>query len=561
MSQAKIMPVGIDDFKKLCRENYLFVDKTRFIKELIDGHSGVTLITRPRRFGKTLTMSMVRYFFDLDNAAENRSLFQGLDIDKAGERYMTEQGTRPVVFISLKDVQEATFAALTDRWRGTLSGLYGQFRYLLKGEALAPEEIAYFQRMLEKSANIVEMQDSLKQLTLFLAKHYRQRPLLLIDEYDAPIIAAWEHGYYKECIGFMKRLLGAALKSNEYLDFALLTGVSRVSKESIFSDLNNLDVCSVLTKKYSDILGFTETETEELMARSGVASKMPEVKAWYDGYQFGNTEIYNPWSVIRYVASGCEVAPYWLNTSGNVILKALLERVDYRRQRELEGLLKGKAVITPANENTVYADIHQSRDALFMMLLTTGYLKAVDLWLDEWSNRWLNLQIPNKEISIALRAEILQNIAPQQGETLLREMLIAMTGGDVKEFAACLREILRDFVSYHDAAGEPENFYHGLMLGLTLLLDGKYRLESNRESGYGRFDLAFFPAQNTYPGVILELKAAKADEADKLPELAKDALAQIAAKEYVASLRLQNVNTIWRYGIAFAGKRVEMVGE
>jgi hypothetical protein len=292
------------------------------------------------------------------------------------------------------------------------------------------------------------------------------------------------------------------------------------------------------------------------MEECGVADKLPDLRRWYDGYLFGQTEIYNPWSVINFIKNGCKFRPYWLNTSGNSILKALLEQVDGRRQKELEGLLQGKPVRAPIMENIIYSDIHSNRNALFMMLLTTGYLKAVEIWQDERDTEWMNLQIPNKEIRRAFQDEILGNIAPRQGLILCRDMLEAMASGDVAGFSEVLSEILRDFVSYHDIA-QPETFYHGLMLGLSVLMEGEYRVESNRESGYGRFDIAFFPLKNDAPGVLLELKSAKSEET--MEEKAKEALLQIGEKAYLAELSRQGVKDIWKYGIAFCGKKLSLV--
>ncbi|MBQ7479236.1 MAG: AAA family ATPase, partial [Selenomonadaceae bacterium] len=339
------------------------------------------------------------------------------------------------------------------------------------------------------------------------------------------------------------------------LHFAVLTGVTRVSKESIFSGLNNLKVCSVLSDAYSDIFGFTQQEVARLMEECGVGDKLQELKKWYDGYRFGQVEIYNPWSVIRYIDEGCKCQPYWMNTSGNSILKDLLRRVDTRRHKELQGLVQGKAVESPVLENIVYADIHRNRDALFMMLMTTGYLKPVETWKEEDCADWVRLKIPNLEVRMAYRKEILGHIVPSQGETLLRDMLRSMTDGDAEGFRENLSDLLRDFVSYHDIA-QPESFYHGLILGLSVMLDGEYRVASNRESGYGRFDIACFPLKEGASGVILELKSAKSEEA--MEGAAKEALRQIEEKAYLEELSRQGVKEVWKYGIAFHGKKVWM---
>ena len=558
-TRRKLMPVGVEDFKKLIDKKYCFVDKTRFIKSLLDEPTDVTLITRPRRFGKTLTLSMLRYFFTLENAQENRLLFHGLDIEKTSEKYMAEQGNRPVIFLTLKNAQSLNWKDELTKVAMIISRLYGNFPFLQSSSKLAKAEQDFFLKIRNCLASQPDMEDALINLCQMLTHHYGRKPILLLDEYDAPILAAWEHGYYEECIAFMKSFLGGALKSNDDLDFAVLTGVTRVSKEGIFSGLNNLDVCSILSDSYADIFGFTQHEAEVLMKEAGVEENLPELKQWYDGYRFGQEEIYNPWSVINFIKNGCKFQPYWLNTSGNSILKDLLLRVDQRRQRELEGLLEGKAVEAPIMETVIYSDLQGSRDALFMMLMTAGYLKPVETWKDEYYVDWAKLQIPNMEVRTAYRREILGHIVPSQGETLLKDMLHAMTEGNVQAFEEHLNEILRDYVSYHDPATQPENFYHGLLLGLSILLQDTYRIESNKESGYGRFDIAFFPKNTNSPGIILELKSTDTGEEPQLA--AKKALHQIESKAYAAEFAKEGIRTIWKYGIAFQGKKVCMEKE
>ena len=554
--QRKPMPVGVEDFKRLVADGYYFVDKTRFIKELMDNKGIVTLITRPRRFGKTLTLSMLKYFFDIEDAAENRQLFEGLDIDRAGVAYMGEQGTRPVVFLTLKEVCAGSQAVMMELFRRTLQGLYQSYAYLLSSERLTEEDKKYFRHVTELSGNEAELRLSLLSLMQWLEKHHGKKPVLLLDEYDAPILSAWEEGDYKECIDFMRGMLGSALKTNSSLAFAVLTGVTRISKESIFSGLNNLKVCGVLSDIYADTFGFTQQETARLMEDCGVGDSLPEMKQWYDGYRFGQVEIYNPWSVINFVSNGCKFQPYWLNVSGNSILHVLLEQVDSDRRCELEGLMQGIPVEASIDEGIIYADIHDSSNALYMMMLTTGYLKAVETYWDPKGEElpYCKLLIPNREIRMIYQKEILGWLATRSDTIQLRRMLRAMVSGDAGTFQDRLQKILAGVVSYHDAAGNPENFYHGLMLGLSVLVHGSYRVESNRESGYGRFDIAFFPQKENAPGVVLELKAAKSTE--ELEEKARAALAQIEEKAYGAEFERQGVREIWKYGIAFCGKKV-----
>ena len=551
-AKAKPMPIGVDNFKELIEKGYCFVDKTRFIRELLENRGKVLLITRPRRFGKTLNLSMLRYFFTLKNAEENRKLFTGLEIEQSD--CMAQQGSRPVVFLTIKGAQSLEFTGMLTKLSELLRQLYGQFDYLQESSALSGQDKAYFDSVLNETCGRDKLQFALANLVQCLCKHHRKNPILLLDEYDAPIIAAWENGYYKECIDFMRGFLGEVLKSNEALDFAVLTGVTRVSKESIFSGLNNLSVCSVLSDHFSDIFGFTQEEADRLMKECGKAERLADLKKWYDGYRFGNYDIYNPWSVIQFIDNGCKFRPYWLNTSGNSILKVLLERIDARRKKDLENLLRGRPVKTPVRENIVYADIESDNNTLFMMLLTAGYLKAVEVWQDANFIEWAKIQVPNREIQQAFRDEIFRNIAPRQGYMLLQDMLDAMTEGNTDDFAEYLSELLVDFVSIHDLDHSPESFYHGLLLGFSILLEGQYRVESNRESGYGRFDIAFFPKQEGQPGILLEIKAVKSQE--DLEGAAKAALGQIEEKAYLTELHRQGVTEVWKYGIAFCGKRV-----
>ena len=553
------MPVGIEDFKDLVTRNYYFIDKTRFIKELIDTQGKVTLITRPRRFGKTLSLSMLQYFFTLENAEENRQLFSGLDIERAGEKYMSQQGTRPVVFLTLKEVQARAFANMKELLAEFLRRLYGQHAYLKQSNALSDKERQYFSNILKTACDMGKMKFALSNLLGALEKHHQKKPVLLLDEYDAPILSAWENGYYQECIDFMRGFLGSALKTNPALGFAVLTGITRISKESIFSGLNNLKVCSVLSNHYSDIFGFTQEEAATLLAECGTEDKLAELAKWYDGYKFGNTEIYNPWSVVQYIDNGCKFQRYWINVSGNSILQVLLKNVDEARYEELQSLLRFReaSVDTMMDEGIIYPDIETDDNALYMMLLTTGYLKAIETWQDRRGRWWCRLQIPNREVLLAYEDEVLAKVAGPSNRVPLFAMLNAMTAGKASVFQKHLRKILRDMVSYHDTA-QPESFYHGLMLGLTVLMEGEYRVESNRESGYGRFDLAFFPLHPGTPGVLLELKAADSDE--ELEDKATEALQQIAEKEYCAELSRQGICDIWSYGIAFHGKKICLKG-
>lgn len=545
------MPIGVDDFKEL-RENYYFIDKTDFIRQLIDDHSKVTFITRPRRFGKTVTMSMLEYFFSIDKKEESKDLFHGLAVEKAGLSYMKHRGIYPVIFISLKDGQSPSWEQMLNFFSLFLRRLYLQYAYLIKGDMLDDCMKEDYHRIVNRQADQTEMAFALTRLMEMMQAYYGQPVILLLDEYDAPIQYAWDHGYYDQCIGFMRQFLSSALKTNRALNFAVLTGVLRVAKESIFSGLNNLSVCSVLTRKYSNILGFTPEETAAMAKDLGVEKKLPELRQWYDGYRFGTDDIYNPWSVINYMDNECTPMPYWVHTSGNYILKQLLSHADCLRIKELQGLLDGKTVTVSLNETVMYDQIEKDASALYTLLLTTGYL-TIESASPTTYNRY-SLRIPNEEIKQVYGQEILNTIAVGADRNTFDTLFDALFSGQEKDFEGRLQQILLRFASTYDTANK-ESFYHGFMLGISaLFLDKQYIIESNKESGYGRFDIAIFPKDTQKAGVILEFKAA--DKMDSLEEKAGEALQQIQDKQYEVEFAKRDITNLWKYGVAFCGKQV-----
>lgn len=557
MKNNKRMPVGIDDFKKL-REGYYFVDKTKFIQELIDGHSDVTLITRPRRFGKTLTMSMLYYFFTNKSAEENRKLFDGTSVAEAREPYMKEQGTRPVVFITFKDVKTDTWETCLDKIKLLAAELYDNFNELADSDKITPYQAECFKEILARRANPGLLENALKLLSQCLETHYGRKPVLLIDEYDVPIQSAWEHGYYDKAIGFFRSFFGAALKTNPALNFAVLTGVLRISKESIFSDHNNLEVSSVISGAYADVFGFTAADVERMANDLGVSDRIHEIREWYDGYYFSGHEIYTPWSVIMYFKNGCKAKPYWVNTSGNAILGEMLEHMDEAQEKDLYELLKMNAIGIQVEDSLIYADIFQNKAALYTLLLTTGYLKAVPGVFDETDDDYCTVSIPNREVRSVFAKEIvnrLQRANPRFHAVAFHENLPA---GRAEPFAKALSIYMETLASFHDTANR-ESFYHGFMLGMMALLVPRYRVQSNRESGYGRFDLAIFPRREGQPGVLMELKVAQSES--EMEKEARAALGQIYEMDYMAEFRAQNVGTVWKYGIAFCGKKLVVAHE
>ena len=553
------MPVGVDNFREMVSRDYYFVDKTNFIKELLDNKNKVTLITRPRRFGKTLAMRMLQEFFDIN--AAGRDTFKGLNISRAGEKYIQHRGKYPVIFFSLKDIATGNYQDALRDLCGKISDLYAEYGFLAESPALNEREKEYFLSVYNIADHEQYGRDkwgkSLKMLTVYLWKHYGVKTILLLDEYDAPIQHAWEDGYYEDMIRFMRQFYSEVLKGNDALEFSVLTGVLRVAKESIFSGLNNLKVCSVLSEDYSDIFGFTGQEVARMAADLQREDKLPEIRAWYDGYSFGGSEIYNPWSVIMYFDAKCKPAPYWVNTSGNGIIKYMLDRLDGRGREDLQSLMDGNAISKQVQEGIIYEEIGSNADDLYTMLLTTGYLKCTSSQ-DSLLGTYMDLQIPNLEILRLFTREIAQNFTGYRGVSDITNMMDEMLKGNAVLFEEDLNRILRNSVSYHDAANG-ESFYHGMMLGFCVLLKDSHIVESNRESGYGRFDLALIPTDRRYYGVIMEFKRA-ADEG-QLEEKALEALAQIEELSYIAEFQQRQIEKVWKYGIAFCGKKVCLRGQ
>ncbi len=553
------MPVGVDNFREMVSRDYYFVDKTNFIKELLDHKNKVTLITRPRRFGKTLAMRMLQEFFDIN--AAGRDTFKGLNISRAGEKYIQHRGKYPVIFFSLKDIATGNYQDALRDLCGKISDLYAEYGFLAESPALNEREKEYFLSVYNIADHEQYGRDkwgkSLKMLTVYLWKHYGVKTILLLDEYDAPIQHAWEDGYYEDMIRFMRQFYSEVLKGNDALEFAVLTGVLRVAKESIFSGLNNLKVCSVLSEDYSDIFGFTGQEVARMAADLQMEDKLPEIREWYDGYSFGGSEIYNPWSVIMYFDAKCKPAPYWVNTSGNGIIKYMLDRLDGRGREDLQSLMDGNTISKQVQEGIIYEEIGSNADDLYTMLLTTGYLKCIRSQ-DSLLGTYMDLQIPNLEILRLFTREIAQNFTGYRGVSDITNMMDEMLKGNAVLFEEDLNRILRNSVSYHDAANG-ESFYHGMMLGFCVLLKDSHIVESNRESGYGRFDLALIPTDRRYYGVIMEFKRA-ADEG-QLEEKALEALAQIEELSYIAEFQQRQIEKVWKYGIAFCGKKVCLRGQ
>ena len=547
------MPIGIDDFATV-RKKFYFVDKTEMIGKLIDSPAAVTLFTRPRRFGKTLLMSMLRYFLDIEGAAEHRKLFDGLKVAEQPD-VMAQQGTRPVLFLTLKDWKSTSWAQLQRRIQLRIGDLFSAYDFLLEDDLKARDQ-RLFQQILDDEAELSLLSDALLFLLRLLEQHYGKKPVLLLDEYDVPVQTAWENGYYDDAIAFFREFFTAALKSNTSLDFAVLTGVLRISKESIFSDLNNLFIDSVLSPEFPAAMGFTADEVEKMAQDLGHPDKLLELRDWYDGYRIGGQEIYNPWSVISYFKRNCVSDAYWVNTSGNVIVGELLSHTDQAHTEALEGLLQGRSVKGYLREGITYGDVENDEAALYTMLCMTGYL-TVEHQREIGNVTEYFLRLPNREMQKLFGTEILRRFPRRFDQSSLVSFMEALLDGNAEKVQEGLADYLEVLASTFDTAKGKESFYHGFVLGMTALLVPDYEVRSNRESGRGRYDVAIFPPKAGNPGVVLEFKTA--GSAEELAAKAQEALEQIAARGYDAEFRARGVTDVKQYGIAFCGKQVQVL--
>ena len=466
---------------------------------------------------------------------------------------MAQQGTRPVLFLTLKEWKTNTWDKMQQVIMDALGRELDKYEYLLQAETITRRERMIFEKIQFGEANLMTCRTALAFLLRLLEKYYGKKPVLLLDEYDVPIQQAWEHEYYDDAIDFFREFLSAALKSNPSLDFAILTGVLRISKESIFSDLNNLKVDSVLRTQYPEAFGFTPSEVEKLAQDIGHADKLAELRDWYDGYRFDGRDIYNPWSVLNYFDNGCRPAAYWVNTSGNIILGELLQHTDREHMEVLERLLQGGTVQGNLQEGVIYNDIYTAEEALYTMLCLTGYLTVED------ERRLGNvdiytLRLPNREMQALFGTEIMKRFPKAFNQSSLVRLMEAFLDGEVRRVQEVLSTYLEVLASTFDTGKEKESFYHGFVLGMTALLVPDYEVASNRESGRGRYDVAVFPKHAGNPGMVLEFKTAESEA--QLAAKAQEALAQIQSRDYDAAFRMRDVTQVHHYGIAFCGKDV-----
>ena len=537
----KKIPIGVENFKEIINNNYYYVDKTKFIEEILNDGSKIKLFTRPRRFGKTLNMSTIKHFFDIKNNEENRKLFNNLDIEKSV--YIKEQGQYPIIFISMKGIKDITWEEAKSSLKILISKLYSEFKYLL--DDLDEFDLPRFKKYLLADIDFANLKNALEFLTRVLYEKHKKEVILLIDEYDSPLISAYEHNYYDEAINFFKVFYGEALKTNDYLKMGIITGIIRVIKAGIFSDLNNLRVYSILDKQYSDFFGFTEKEVEKMLIDFNIEYNLPEVKSWYDGYKFGDTEVYNPWSILNFVQNR-ELEGYWIGTSGNFLIKEVLKDSNSEINISLEKLFNGEKieeVITGNSDLSSLLSYHE----IWELLLFSGYL-TVDKKIDE---DVYSLRLPNKEIRKFFKNEFIDITF---GASEFRKTMETLKNNKIEEFEKNLQNILLKSTSYMD--GKNENFYHGLFLGMSFYLDNKYLVKSNREAGLGRYDVLIEPINKKERAFILEFKVT--DSEKNLEKFSKEALEQIINKKYNIELIKKGIKDITYIGIAFYKKQLRI---
>ena len=537
----KKIPIGVENFKEIINNNCYYVDKTKFIEKILNDGSKIKLFTRPRRFGKTLNMSTIKHFFDIKNNEENRKLFNNLDIEKSV--YIKEQGQYPVIFISMKGIKDITWEEAKSSLKILISKLYSEFKYLL--DDLDEFDLPRFKKYLLTDIDFANLKNALEFLTRVLYEKHKKEVILLIDEYDSPLISAYEHNYYDEAINFFKVFYGEALKTNDYLKMGIITGIIRVIKAGIFSDLNNLRVYSILDKQYSDFFGFTEKEVEKMLIDFNIEYNLPEVKSWYDGYKFGDTEVYNPWSILNFVQNR-ELEGYWIGTSGNFLIKEVLKDSNSEINISLEKLFNGEKieeVITGNSDLSSLLSYHE----IWELLLFSGYL-TVDKKIEE---DVYSLRLPNKEIRKFFKNEFIDITF---GASEFRKTMETLKNNKIEEFEKNLQNILLKSTSYMD--GKNENFYHGLFLGMSFYLDNKYSVKSNREAGLGRYDVLIEPINKKERAFILEFKVT--DSEKNLEKFSKEALEQIINKKYNIELIKKGIKDITYIGIAFYKKQLRI---
>ena len=558
---ARVVGIGLQDFSKIQYENIFYVDKTRFIKEWWESKDEVTLITRPRRFGKTLTMSMVEQFFSVEYAGNK--YFQGMDIWKE-KKYQELQGSYPVISLTFSSIKEKNYEDAKKKICATIQMLYQKYRFLIDEGVLSDQEKEEF---LKVSAETPEYEASLtlKKLSAYLNRYYGKNVILLLDEYDTPMQEAYVKGYWQELADFIRNLLNATFKDNPYLARGIMTGITRISRESIFSDLNHLKVVTTTSNKYADCFGFTEEEVFNSLKEYGLEDRTNEVKKWYDGFCFGKVkDIYNPWSILNYLDNRT-AAPYWVNTSSNHLIGKLLQEGNKQVKESFKKLLRKECIYAEIDEQIVYDQLDIDENAIWSLMLASGYLKVNNSRIKETNDEWnqiYELSVTNFEVLLMLKKLVRSWFAPSASN--YNEFIKALLQDDIKAMNLYKNRIALSVFSFFDtekkpsAAAEPERFYHGFVLGLIVDLEERYRITSNRESGFGRYDIMLEPKSANDPAIIIEFKIQNPEDEKNLSQTVEAALQQIDAKNYAVDLLDKGIpaERIRKYGFAFCGKTV-----
>ena len=557
--KKKKLPIGLSDFKEIIEYDYYYFDKTKFIENILEDRSKVKLFTRPRRFGKTLNMSMLKYFFDVKNKDENKKLFEGLNISKSG--YFNKQGEFPVISISFKDYNEKNWKSGFREVKGIIERLYTKYKFLT--EKMDEIEIEKF-NSVRRTLDLADWKNSLLNLSKYLYEYYGKKVIVLIDEYDQPIINSYINGYYNETIDFFKSFYGSVLKDNEYLEMSVITGILRVAKENIFSGLNNLEVHTILDSEFTEYFGVMENEVEDALKDFGLEYELEDVQKWYNGYLFGDTKVYNPWSIINFLKKG-KLRPYWVNTSGNGLIQLYLEKLKNEIFDEFSKLLNKESVLKRINDNMTFGNLEANFvKNIWNLFFHSGYLTLSEEY--DVMKKNTSIKIPNKEI-LEMFSEMFIEVYFKDTDNFL-DMTEALKNGDVKKFKLELNKVLLENTGIFDVNGiYKEQFYHGLMLGIILVLRNEYEITSNGFAGKGRYDLLLKPKNilGGREGIIFELKIVNLVEKlekdnleKKLEKECEIALRQIDEKKYSSVLRNAGIEKVLKIGITFFGKEFEV---
>lgn len=546
------LPLGISDFKKIVDGNFFYIDKTMLIKELWETSGEVILMPRPRRFGKTLNLSMLRYFFEISQVP-NDYLFEALNIWQHPD-YRALQGKFPLIFLSFKDVKKENFNSAYANIAALISNEFNRHKNILLTTSFAEHEKTRFINIMERKASETELDESLLFLSELLVRAYKQKVLILIDEYDTPIHSAYIHGYYAQMAGFIRSLLSAGLKDNTYLQRAFLTGILRTAKEGIFSGLNNLNVFSLLRDELGDKFGFTSSEVDMLLLKAGLSERRTAIKDWYNSYRCGSIALYNPWSLLKCVEEKGVCKPYWVNTSDNELIKSIIACSPSSIKFEFEQLLQGDNIKRELKESFAFPDIETNSSILWSLLFFSGYVTYIDHHVDEQGKDICLLTIPNKEI-YAVYGELIDSIFKETlSEFNINALKEALLSNDLPVFEELLQEFIVNSMSIYDTSEkEPEKSNHLFILGLLILLQATHDIKSNRESGYGRYDILIVPKNKSQAGIVIEFKKARTNDLEKT---ADKALQQIEEKQYDQVLLEQGIQAIIHYGIAIKGKKI-----